>query len=151
MYKWHIAAFVVVVGMQAILFGIATAQDEIACRGVDLNMTAEQKAQVTDCLAENGIKSVWKIPVEKLSCFGVCILKKKKLLTAAGKLDHDKILNYIMDVMKPDEVKVPLKDGTEKCMKEHGDKVEGNNDPKCMTFMEVGQCVHDVFFDVCID
>ncbi len=82
-----------------------------------------------------------------------------------------------MDVMKPDDVKKPLKEGTEKCMKDHGerlchpetkikirirfkytdkiftlietgDKVEGNNDPKCMTFMEVGQCVHDVFFDV---
>lgn len=25
-----------------------------------------------------------------------------------------------MDVMKPDDVKVPIKNGVEKCMKEHG-------------------------------
>jgi len=29
-----------------------------------------------------------------------------------------------------------------------GEKVQGNNDPQCITFMEVGQCVHEVFFDV---
>lgn len=29
-----------------------------------------------------------------------------------------------------------------------GHKVKADNDPKCMSFMEVGQCVHDVFFDV---
>jgi len=144
MYKYFFLGCVVI--FPAVFFGTATAQDEIACRGQDLNMTEAQKGHVTDCLKENGIKSIWKIPVEKLPCFGVCILKKKKLLTADGKLNHDKILNYIMDVMKPDEVKVPIKDGIEKCMKEHGDKIEGNNDPKCMTFMEVGQCVHDVFF-----
>lgn len=46
--------------------GTVVGQDEIQCRGNDLNMTDAQKGHVTDCLKENGIKSIWKIPVEKL-------------------------------------------------------------------------------------
>lgn len=29
-----------------------------------------------------------------------------------------------------------------------GDKVQVKDDTKCMTFLEAGQCVHDVFFEV---
>ncbi|OXA50983.1 uncharacterized protein LOC110853407 [Folsomia candida] len=127
------------------------AQEETMCRGVALNMTDKQKGMITECLTESKIKSVWKIPADKLSCFGVCILKKKELLTAEGKLDHDKIFSYVEMVMKPDEVKKPMKDGIEKCLKEHGDKVQVKDDTKCMTFLEAGQCVHDVFFELCMD
>jgi len=55
------------------------------CRGVDLDMTDKQKGQVTECLTEAGIKSVWKIPAEKLACFGVCILRKKDLVSLKKK------------------------------------------------------------------
>jgi len=130
-------------------FSGAYGQEETLCRGVPLNMNESQKAMITDCLTENKIKSVWKIPVEKLSCFGVCVLKKKGLLTPGGKLDHEKIFKYIDQVMKPDEIVKPLKDGIDKCIKEHGEKVQADNDPKCSTFLEVGQCVHDIFFDLC--
>lgn len=41
-------------------------QDEISCKGMDLNMTDAQRGHITECLRENGIKSIWKIPVEKL-------------------------------------------------------------------------------------
>lgn len=78
------------------------------CRGVALNMTDKQKGMITECLTESKIKSVWKIPADKLSvssilciiiifliliicikmsslilqCFGVCILKKKELVSS---------------------------------------------------------------------
>lgn len=83
-------------------------------------MTDAQIAQVTDCMREIKIVSLWKIPMEKINCFGLCILEKKKLLTDAGGLDHDKIYKYIMDVMKPDKVKKPIVEGVEKCIKDHG-------------------------------
>ncbi|CAG7830265.1 unnamed protein product [Allacma fusca] len=127
------------------------AQEETQCRGHDVNLTTEQRKQITDCLAESGISTIWKIPAEKLACFGVCILEKKKLMTDDGKLNKPKILDYIDMIMRPEEVKQPLKEGITKCMEDHGDKVRGNDDPTCMTFMEVGQCVHDVFLDICIE
>lgn len=83
-------------------------------------MTDAQKTFITDCLREINIVSVWKLPLDKISCFGICVLEKKNLLNADGGLDHDKIYNYIMDVMKPDSVKKPIVDGVEKCIKDHG-------------------------------
>lgn len=68
-------------------------------------------------------------------------------MTPEGKINHEKALKYIEEVM-PEKVRKPLIDGVDKCIKEHGDKVKGNNDPTCITFMDVGQCVHDVFLDV---
>lgn len=50
----------------------------------------------------------------------MCILEKKKLMTAEGKLDKPKILDYIEMVMRPEEVKAPLKAGISKCMDDHG-------------------------------
>jgi hypothetical protein len=41
-------------------------------------------------------------------------------LTGDGKLDHEKIFAYVEVVMKPDEIKKPLKEGIDKCFKEHG-------------------------------
>jgi len=70
------------------------------------------------------------------------------MLTPEGKINHEKALHYI-DMAMPDGVKKPLIDGVDKCIKEHGDKVKMDNDPNCLTFMEVGQCVHDVFIDIC--
>jgi hypothetical protein len=49
-------------------------------------------------------------------------MERKNLLTSDGMLDHQKILDYINDVMKPDAVKKPLVDGTDKCIKEHGNE-----------------------------
>ena len=43
-------------------------------------------------------------------------------MTPEGKLDKPKILDYIEMVMRPDEVKAPLKEGVSKCMEEHGTK-----------------------------
>jgi len=59
-------------------------QEEIQCLGQDLNMTDTQTKVLTDCLAEAKIVSIWKIPMEKVSCFGICILEKKMLLNAKG-------------------------------------------------------------------
>jgi len=126
-------------------------QEEIQCLGQDLNMTNTQLKVVTDCLREAKIVSVWKIPIEKISCFGICILEKKKLLNAKGGLDHDQILKYIMDVLKPDKVKKPIVEGVEKCIKDHGTKVRQPNDPNCLEFNTVGLCVHDVFLEACVE
>jgi len=126
-------------------------QEEIQCLGQDLNMTATQVKVLTDCLAEAKIVNIWKIPMEKISCLGICILEKKMLLTKKGGLDHDKILKYITDVMKPDKVKKPLVQGVEKCIKDHGTKVRQPNDPNCLEFNSVGLCVHDVFLETCIE
>ncbi len=94
------------------------------------------------------------------------------MLTSDGMLDHQKILDYIQDVMKPDEVKKPLVDGTDQCIKDHGmtvnnvfksysksnllfpftipigSKVKNDKDPNCLSYMEVGLCVHDIFLEV---
>ena len=43
-------------------------------------------------------------------------------MTADGKLDKPKILDYIELIMRPEEVKKPLKDGISKCMEEHGEE-----------------------------
>ncbi len=45
---------------------------------------------------------------------------EKKNLLKDGSLDHEKILSYINDIMRPEEVKKPLIEGTDKCIKEHG-------------------------------
>ena len=42
-------------------------QEETQCRGHDVNLTPEQRGQITDCLKEAGISSIWKIPAEKLA------------------------------------------------------------------------------------
>lgn len=52
--------------LNSLLKGTVVGQDEISCKGMDLNMTDAQRGHITECLRENGIKSVWKIPVEKL-------------------------------------------------------------------------------------
>jgi len=132
------------------LFSVALAQEETQCRGKDLKFTDHQKAQIAECLDAVGIKTIWKIPAAKLACFGVCILEKKDLMTPEGKINHEKSLKYI-DAVMPDEFKKELIDGVDKCIKDHGDKVKKKDDPTCMTFMDVGQCVHDVFLDVCVD
>jgi len=125
-------------------------QEETHCAGEEVKMDDHQKAVITDCLEAVGIKSVWKMPIDKLACFGVCILEKKDMMTPEGKINHEKALKYIEEIM-PEKVRKPLIDGIDKCIKEHGDKVKGKDDPTCVTFMEVGQCVHEVFLDVCID
>jgi len=125
-------------------------QEETQCAGEEIKMDEHQKAVIADCLEAAGIKSVWKIPADKLACFGVCLLEKKDMMTAEGKINHQKALKYIEELM-PEKVRKPLIDGVDKCIKEHGDKVKGKNDPTCVTFMDVGQCVHEVFLDVCLE
>jgi len=86
----------------------AFAQEELTCQGQELNLNDHQKAQITECLDAAGIKSIWKIPAEKLAvsvfqlqqflrfirakvlirlifhnfqCLGVCILEKKGMVS----------------------------------------------------------------------
>ncbi|ODM97590.1 hypothetical protein Ocin01_09076 [Orchesella cincta] len=135
-----------------LLLGISAvySQEETSCAGEEVKLDDSQKAVLSECLDKVGIKSIWKIPADKLACFGVCLLEKKDLMTPEGKINHEKALKYIEAVM-PEKVRKPLIDGVDKCIKEHGDKVKGNDDPTCVTFMDVGQCVHDIFLDVCVD
>jgi hypothetical protein len=134
----------------AALASTSLAQEEMQCRGLPIKFTDHQKAQIMECLDAAGIKTVWKIPADKLACFGVCILEKKEMLTADGKINHAKALKYI-DAVMPDQYKKPLIDGVDQCIKDHGDKVKMDGDKACMSFMEVGQCVHDVFLDICVE
>jgi len=131
-------------------FSSVLAQEETQCKGKEIKLTEKQKAQFTECLTESGIKTVWKIPPAKLACFGVCLLEKKEMLTAEGKINHEKALKYIEAAM-PDEYKKPLIDAVDKCIKEHGDKVKVKDDKMCSSFLDVGTCVHDAFFDICVD
>jgi len=125
-------------------------QEETMCAGEDVKLTDHDKASITECLGKVNVKTVWKMPADKLPCFGVCILEKKEMLTADGKINHEKALKYIEAAM-PDKVRKPLIDGIDKCIKEHGQNVKVKDDPGCMSFLNVGQCVHDVFLDVCIE
>ena len=49
------------------IFQAVVGQEETQCRGHDVNLTPEQRGQITDCLKEAGISSIWKIPAEKLA------------------------------------------------------------------------------------
>ncbi|ODM88216.1 General odorant-binding protein 72 [Orchesella cincta] len=124
-------------------------QEETSCAGEEVKLDDSQKAVLSECLDKVGIKSIWKIPADKLACFGVCLLEKKDLMTPEGKINHEKALKYIEAVM-PEKVRKPLIDGVDKCIKEHGDKVKGNDDPTCVTFMDVGNA-STIFLDVCVD
>lgn len=46
-------------------------QEETQCRGHDVNLSPEQRGQITDCLKDAGISSIWKIPAEKLAVSSV--------------------------------------------------------------------------------
>jgi hypothetical protein len=53
-------------------------------------------------------------------------------LTTDGKINHEKALKYIEAVM-PDKVRKQLVEGVDKCIKEHGEKVKGKDDPGCVS------------------
>jgi hypothetical protein len=43
------------------------AQEETDCRGVPLNLSDEQKKQIKDCLTENNITSLMRMPLDRVS------------------------------------------------------------------------------------
>jgi len=133
----------------AFLITLARAQEELVCRGEDVVFTEKEKGQIGECLKESKIDNVFKIPMEKLPCFGVCLLTKKDMLTDDGKINHEKALKYIEAHMKNKETQKLLVDAADKCIKDHGQDVKVKDDPTCSTFMGVGQCVHDAFFEIC--
>ncbi|OXA59207.1 uncharacterized protein LOC110844281 [Folsomia candida] len=141
--------FAIIFVGSAILLSVCHCQEETTCGGEEVKLTALQKFQIQSCLDATGKKSVWKIPADKLLCFGVCVLEKKGMLTPTGKIDHAKAIKYIEDAISP-KLRKPLVTGIDKCIKEHGQDVKVKNDPGCMSFMAVGQCVHDVYLEVCI-
>lgn len=75
------AGIVLKLFVTVIVAGFVNAQEETKCAGEAVKMTEHQKAQITECLNETGIKTVWRIPADKLSCFGVCILEKKGMVS----------------------------------------------------------------------
>lgn len=42
-------------------------QEETQCAGEDVKLTDHQRAIITECLDKAGIKSIWKIPADKLA------------------------------------------------------------------------------------
>ncbi|OXA61977.1 General odorant-binding protein 1 [Folsomia candida] len=123
----------------ASLISVSWGQEETKCAGEEVTLTDQQKTQITECLNEAKIKTVWKIPADKLSCFGVCILDKKGMLTPEGKINHEKAFKYI-EMTMPSKVRKPLIEGIDKCIKEHGQDVKVKDDPGCMSFLHVGNC-----------
>ncbi|OXA49973.1 uncharacterized protein LOC110854246 [Folsomia candida] len=135
---------------------LSTSMKDPTCRGQKMEV-AEPDMQVwKDCLKEiapeintedDQAKIEKKIPKEKMACLGKCFMMKEGLVDDKGMPSKDMMMTKINATM-PMEVMEEMDSAMGKCVDETGKGVDPN-DPTCMTYQPLTQCMMVAFMEIC--